>query len=461
MIALNPYHLLMDFAIMSILIVVAQFLRARVKLIQSLLLPSSLIAGFLGLFLGPQFLDILPFTTSTTSYSYLLVVFLFASLFIGNTGGGNFKQTMNAVGDTFLVNSAVYFGQYAVALLIGGGILMFVFPEIPEAFSVLMPAGFIGGHGAAAAFGGSFGELIGWQDALPVAQTFATIGLLFGVIGGVIYINIGTRKKWTRFIKTTSNLPEGMRTGMNPPEEQDSMGRNTVNTMSLDPLTWHISLVLIATCGGYYLTNYLQSLFPTLSVPMFSVALLCGVALQMLLNVLGLAKYVDKNVITRIGSSATDYLVAFGIATIRISVVIEYLVPIIILTLIGAIFCISYLYFVSRKLYHKFWFERGIFIFGWSTGVVAIGVTLLRIVDPEYRSSALEDYGMAYVFMSFIEIGLIAFLPTLIVNGYGFAAGAVCLVIFVLLLVVCVKRYGIYKGSDSELRPGEAEAIPH
>lgn len=456
---LGPYDLLMDFAIMSILLFIAQYLRARVRIIQKLLLPSSLIAGFMGLFLGPQFLNVLPFTTSISSYAYLLVVFLFASLFIGNEGGGSFKQTMDQVGDTFLLNSATYFGQYAAALLIGGGILYAFYPEINSAFSVLMPGGFIGGHGAAAAFGGAFKELINWDEALPIGQTFATIGLLVGVIGGVIAINIATQCKATRFIKTMSELPEGMRTGMIPLDEQDAMGRNTVSPMSIDPLTWHLVLVLIATCGGYYLTNYLQGLFPKLSIPMFSVSMLCGVALQQILKVLGLTKYVDKNVVTRIGSSATDYLVAFGVASIRISVVIKYLYPILIFTVIGILFVVLYLTVVCRKLFHNFWFERGIFIFGWATGVVAIGVTLLRIVDPEFKSKTLEDYGMAYVFMSFIEIGLIALLPSLIVNGYGFIAGAACLVTFVVLLLICAKRYGVHKGRVSDLREGEAEVL--
>lgn len=456
---LGPYDLLMDFAVMSILLFAAQLLRSKVKLVQKLFLPSSLIAGFLGLFLGKQFLNILPFTDVIGSYPYLLVVFLFASLFIGTTQKSSLKEIMNDVGDTFLINSAVYFGQYALALLVGGAFLLVFFPEINHAFAVLMPGGFIGGHGAAAAFGGAFKELIGWEDALPIGQTFATIGLLIGTIGGIIAINIGTRTKSTRFIKTMNELPESMQTGLVPEIEQESMGKNTVSPMAIDPLTWHLVLVLIATAAGYYITNYLQGMFPNLSIPMFSVAMLCGVILQSILKLLKLTPYVNKEVITRIGSSATDYLVAFGIASIKISVVIQYLVPIIVMALIGIVFVVMYLLFVSRKMFKNFWFERGIFIFGWSTGVVAIGVTLLRIVDPEFKSKALEDYGMAYVFMSFIEIGLIALLPSLIVNGLGFVAGFVCLAIFIILLLITKKKYGVFKGKGSDLRPGEAEIL--
>jgi ESS family glutamate:Na+ symporter len=444
---------------MSILLFLSQFLRAKVKLIQKLFLPSSLIAGFLGLFLGKQFLNIIPFTGVISSYPYLLVVFLFSSLFIGSTQKNSIKQIMDEVGDTFLINSAVYFGQYALALLLGGAFLLTMFPEMPQAFALLMPGGFIGGHGAAAAFGGAFKELIGWEEALPIGQTFATIGLLVGTIGGIIVINIGTRTKSTRFIKTMNELPESMQTGLVPENEQESMGKNTVSPMSLDPLTWHLVLVLIATCGGYYLTNYLQKLLPSLSIPMFSVAMLCGVALQFVLKALKLTQYVDKAVITRIGSGATDYLVAFGIASIKISVIIKYWVPILVFSLLGVLFVVLYLYFVSRKMFRNFWFERGIFIFGWSTGVIAIGVTLLRIVDPEFKSKALEDYGMAYVFMSFIEIGLIALLPSLVVNGLGFIAGWVCLVIFIALLLITKQRYGIFKGKGCDLRPGETEIL--
>ena len=45
---------------------------------------------------------------------------------------------------------------------------------------------------------------------------------------------------------------------------------------------------------------------------------------------------------------------------------------------------------VGQKLFRNFWFERSIFVFGWTTGVVAIGVTLLRIVDPEGKERHIE-----------------------------------------------------------------------
>lgn len=88
---MTPYDFLMDFALMSILLFIAQLMRAKLKIVQKFLLPISLLAGFMGLFFGKQFLNIIPFSDSVGSYPYMLFVFLFASLFIGNEGGGSFN----------------------------------------------------------------------------------------------------------------------------------------------------------------------------------------------------------------------------------------------------------------------------------------------------------------------------------------------------------------------------------
>ena len=52
-----------------------------------------------------------------------------------------------------------------------------------------------------------------WDEATSIGQTFATIGLISGIVLAVIIINIGTRKGYTRLIKKIDELPEDMRTG--------------------------------------------------------------------------------------------------------------------------------------------------------------------------------------------------------------------------------------------------------
>lgn len=460
--AFGPYNLLMDFSLMACLLFIAQMLRSKIKLLQNLYIPSSLIAGFLGLFGGPQFLNIIPFSAQASGYAYMLVVVLFASLFIGNEDKSSIKKVVNEVGDTFTVNLAAEFGQFGAALLMGVFVLSWMFPTLQESFAILLPAGFCGGHGYAAAIGGTL-EKGGFEGAVTIGQTFATLGLLTGVIGGIIIINYATRVGATRLVKSASQLPESMRTGMITPDEQQSMGKSTTSPMAIDPLAWHTSLVLIATAGGYYATNALQAwaaqYIPNISIPMMSVSMLAGVVLQMILRMTKTDRYVDKQIITRVGSSVSDYLVCFGVATIKISIVVQYAMPILIMSLFGLAFVLFYLFVISRKLFHNFWFERGIFIYGWTTGVVAIGVTLLRVVDPEFKSNTLQDYGTAYVFIAIVEVFLVSVTPVLVLQGLGLASGLVLVALAAVLLIATAVKYGINKQKMNELRPGEKEVI--
>ncbi len=207
--------------------------------------------------------------------------------------------------------------------------------------------------------------------------------------------------------------------------------------MSIDPFTWHLCLVLICVGAAYLIDHLIRLAFPQIAIPVYGLALICGVLLQFLLRLLKLDRYVDKRVITRIGSSATDYLVAFGVASININVVITYIVPILIMSALGLLFCILFLFFVSRKFFRTFWFERGIYIFGWSTGVMSIAVILLRIVDPEFQSGVLEDSGFAWIFVSIIDLLCVTFIPVLLLQGFGLLTG-IFLVVFMVALIVFV-----------------------
>jgi ESS family glutamate:Na+ symporter len=461
---------------MSILLFVAQLIRAKVRWVQQLFMPTAMIAGFMGLFLGESFLShvappavayAIPFSDQISSYAYMLVVVLFASLYIGTRDGQSAKSMLRQVGDTFTTNMAAEFGGFGVALMVGGGLLVLFAPEVSSTFAILQPAGFVGGHGYAAAIGTTLEEARQsvWQsaEAITIGQTFATIGLLAGIFCGLAAINIGTRKGYTRFVTSMEDLPDDVRTGFIAESQQREIGLTTVNPMTIDPLSWHALLILIATGSGYYAYQWLRELIPAVAFPMMCLTMLSGVALQKLLGVINLQHTVDKRIITRMGSSVTDYLVAFGIASIKISVVIKFAIPLFMMTVIGVGFAMLFLFYVAKRVFHNYWFERGIFVFGWSTGVVAMGVTLLRIVDPEFRSNTLNDYGIAYLFISMIELAIVSILPSIVALSfasgnywYTLVPGAVMLSICLILLYLTVNRYGL-QCSDGSLPRADEE----
>ncbi len=441
----DAYSFVMDFAFMSLLLVIAQFLRVKVKLFQYFYIPSSVIAGIVGLICGPQVLNIIPWSNKIGSYAYLLVCILFAGLYLGKKERSSFKTIFKNVGDTFCMNMATEFICFGSALVIGTFILKLVFPDVFLEFSLLLPSGFCGGHGYASTIGTALNNLLGRDDCVQLGQTFATIGLLTGLFVGIFLINWAARRGLTQFIKKADQLPEECRTGIVPAGQRSSMGEETINPMSMDPLAWHLSLTLIATLAGYTFYNWYKQYLPDIEIPIMCLTMIAGVLLQKLINHTPFRDSVDEHVESRIGSMITDYLVGFGVASISITVVKAYFVPLLLLCVLGVVWPLIMVLFVGRKLFHNNWFERSIFIFGWCTGVVAIGVTLLRICDPDMKSKALDDYGTAYTLISIIEVFIVALTPQLaVMMGCGLV-GAVELAIGIALLLICARVYGVHK----------------
>ena len=432
----SALNLLYDIAWMSALMLIAKVIRSKISFIQKLYIPSALIAGFMGLLAGKQFLNVIPFSSEISNYAGILIAFVFGSMFIGNKAKVSFRRMFSSVGDSFLINAAAEIAQFGLFILLGIVVFPILFKKINPAFGLMLPAGFVGGHGTAAAIGSVLVDS-GWTDATSIGQTFATIGLLGGILGGVTMINICARKGNTAIIKSVEDLQEEMLTGLVKENNRSEFGQNTVNAMSIDTLTWHFSLILVAVGMAYGVNAILKMLLPSVSFPVYGLALVCSIVLQGILKIVNLDEYVDKKIVTHIGSSATDYLVAFGVASINISVVVKYLIPIIVLSVIGFIFVITWFWIVSPSFFRDYWFERGIYIFGLSTGVMATGVILLRVTDPEFKSGVLEDFGFAWIFLSFMDMFLVSFSPMFVLKGIGVFYSVILLLLAALCLVVC------------------------
>ncbi len=438
---LHAVNLLYDFAVAAALLFVAKIIRCKFRFIQHAYIPAALLAGFLGLFLGPQFLGILPFSSEIANYPSILIAVLFGSMFVGTRGKMSVKSVLKGAGDTMLINGASEMMQFAVFILIGVAVLPVAFSGINNAFGLMLPAGFVGGHGTAAAIGGVLGDA-GWADASTIGQTFATVGLLGGILLGVVLINFGARKGWTKVIRGINELPEEMLTGVVPEGKAASLGRSTTNGVSIDSLTWHACLVLVSVGMAYLVNEGLKIVMPGISFPTYGLALLCGVVVQLVLKAVKLDSSVDKDVITHIGSSATDFLVVFGIASIKVSVVVQYWVPIVALSVLGFLFVTAWLLLVSRRFFCNYWFEHGIYIFGMSTGVLATGVILLRITDPEFRTGVLQDFGLAWIVLSVMDALLVAFAPVFVLAGQGVAFSVTLIAVSVAALIACKLMFG-------------------
>lgn len=464
MATISSIPVLSDFGVISTLIVFSHLLRNRLKILQNTYVPSAIIAGLLALFLGPQYLNLLPLSVAENgvynmdTYPSFLVVLLFATLFLGKRKKEvSIKGAIEHAGDTFFFNLASILGQYGFSLLFGLLLLEPLFPYLPSGFSILLPAGFVGGHGTAAAVGTTL-ERYGFEGALSIGYASATVGILVGILGGMILINIGTRLGWTRMVHSVQEMPKSMRTGFVPEAEQQSMGKETISPIALDPLTWHIAIVVATAVFAYEISWALDSLLG-ISVPVFCVALITGAFLQRIMNMIKVGRYVDRQAVHRIGSMVTDYLVAFAIASMSLKVVVNFALPLIILFAFGTLFTLGFLWLLGRRMLRNFWFERSMVVFGWNTGTVATSMLLVRVIDPDMRSGVLEDFGISYFGVAFAEIAIVSLVPHFVASGMTFWPAVILISGFFLCIVLSRFMVGWFSKSPTEIRTGEAKIM--
>ncbi|MEL7646887.1 MAG: sodium/glutamate symporter [Sedimentibacter sp.] len=436
------WTVILDFGLMSGLILIGQLLRAKIKFIQQLYLPASLIAGFIGLVFGPNGLKLIPFSTFFGSYSGVLIVLVFATLPIGQEKV-DLKESKEGIGNMWGYSLLTYVGQYLFALLLGIIIFVPIFKTHPG-FGYMLPAGFVGGHGTAAAVGTAFAGL-GWDEATSLGMTSATVGILSGLIVGIILIKRATKRGDTNYIGDFESLPNSFRTGLLQDEERPVMGKEPFSTISVDPLAMHFALILFVSILAKYLANFILSINPKINLPIFTLAVIVGFILQAILNKTGGSKYVDKRVITRIGSTCTDYLVGFGVASIQLGIVVKYAIPLIILFALGIAYNIFMVLFLAPRMFKKCWFEKGIYTFGWASGVTAIGITLLRITDPEFKSKTLDDFSLGYLFGTMpAELILVSITPILINEGMTIQLISVLAALIIIILLISWKLKWFY-----------------
>lgn len=431
------WTVLVDVSLMGGLLLFGQLLRAKLKIFQKLLIPPALIAGFFALAFGPNGLGYLPFSDSLGTYAGVLIVLIFAAMPIGDTPS---KEALSgpAIGGMFFSITGIAVLQYAVGMFLTVYVLKW-FYNLNPGFGLMMATGYYGGHGTAAAVGQAY-EALGWSEASALGYTTATVGIVGGILFGIIIINWGTRKGYTNYVSSPKDLPQSMRTGLIQPEDQPVGTRNTVSTICLDPLAFHLAIVLVPSVAGYYLSIVIKP-YIGVEIPAFCTALLFGFVINGLFNKTGAQKYVDRGSISRISGAATDFLMISGIGSLKLGVVFKYAIPLLVVCLAG--FAVNWLWFlvVGKNSSPKDWFERNMMVWGHATGVAATGVMLQRIVDPELKSRGIEDSGIADLFNRPIIVGLQIFPPLMMSSMASMGPHIVTWVCFGIVAIMFIVAY--------------------
>ncbi|MCG7426320.1 sodium:glutamate symporter [Helcobacillus sp. ACRRO] len=413
---MSAWDVFLDLAWMGLLLAVGALIRATVPPVQALFLPASLIAGVLGLILGPAVFGVIPFSELISQYSGLLIAVVFGALPF-TMRIVSVKSVIRSVGSMWAVTQGSTLMQWGFGLLMSLMLLSLIFGGLPDGFGLMLAAGFMGGHGTAAAVAEGFGDR--WPDAASLGFTSATIGIFVAIIGGITIIKLESRRGGTAYLQDFADLPRELRTGVLEQKSRAPIGRATVSTMSIDPLMLHASILAAIAGAAYLISEWFSEVTGGLSFPAFAVAFIVGGLVLLAMRTTGADRVLDSETMNRVSGSATDLLVAFGIAAISPAVVARYWQPLALLLVGGLILLLFSYVFVWKPSFRDHKVEQSVFSFGWQTGTVPMGIALLRIVDPQMRSKTLDYYGLAYIPINLGDIVLMAFLPALVIAGFA------------------------------------------
>ena len=441
----SPWNLLVDAGIISLLLLLGKLLRAKVKFIQRLFIPPSLPAGLFGLILGPEVLGWLPLSKQLGTYAGILIALVFSCIPFTSARAPRVKGEAR-VGRMWAYSQAGMLLQWAL----GGGLglwLLCRFWPLDGAFGLSMPAGYCGGHGTAAAIGESFANY-GVEEMQSLAMTAATVGIIASVVLGMWIISWGASRGKTRFLCSYDSLAPELKTGILPKDKRHSMGEASFSAISLDSMSFNFAIIALTALGGFGLAKGIAALVPALKLPVFSCAFLVGLLLSWIVSKLRVEEHLSKPIIGHFSGAFTDYLVAFGVASIRLEVVGRYIVPLSILLAVGLILTLVYVFWVGNRIHKTCPFEKSIFTWGWFTGTMAMGIALLRVTDPDGKSGTLDDYAYAYLYIAPVEIALVSLSPLAFCYGYGWAFITACAVLGATILAFAALRGWLKKAAS-------------
>lgn len=459
--------------LLAAVMLLGKFLRVKVPFIQKLLLPSAIIAGFIGLILGPQVIGRLAeplgwgwleegglFTDEIyevwSTLPGLLISVVFATLFLGSRIPSP-KRVVKLAGPQLSIGVAYGSGQYVVGILLAILVLTPLF-GIDPMLGALIEIAFEGGHGTAGGMSDAFSDM-GIPEAADLALAMATVGLVSAIIIGVAVINWGVRTGRTRVLKHVAEQSPSELRGLYSDDETVYAGRMTARPGSIEPMTLHVAVVGLAVIIGWVILEGLvwvedqlwgqpDSVWPGAEgegttllgyVPLFPLAMIGGVLIQVFLDKTNNTHLLDHEMMKRIQGLALDVLIVAALATISLQVIADYWQTFLILSLAGVAFCTFMLLFFTPRIVPEFWMERGIADFGQSMGVTATGLALLRVADPDDKSPALEAFGYKQlVFEPFFGGGLITAIsiPVMYATGSVYVILIPMAVLFVLAITL-------------------------
>ena len=394
--------------IFSGFLMLGTFLRAKVPVFQNLYLPASVIGGFIALILGPNVLNILPFSEDVmaiaSSLPSVLITPVFAAipmcLSIRKGDTNAFRKSNDIIIMTFLLGGFFMF-QCMLGILAAMGCRLLGINTY-DVMGLELAYGFNGGHGMAASLG----------SALQASDEMRT-----GLYG------------------RDAELPV--------------MCRQTTVPNSIETLTLHLGLIIAVSAVGYVLEDVLGKIDNIIfaSMSAFFYAMIVMLVIWRIICMLGWDHHFNEAVKDKISGTITDFIVVAAIMGINVKILSTYWAALLITCVLGLVVTPLCILMVCKKFLRTNWFEKALGAIGANTGVFVTGILLIKMVDPDIKTDALTDYSVGGTLcnlyampMISLAIGIMGSSGPVVALGFAVVTSILCFIPMVLSYMTVGRR---------------------
>ena len=433
---------MVQLGLLLLFLVIGNILRRTVPLFRKCLIPSALLGGTLLLIV-----DVI-----VKQFGYTLVdnrlmqVITYHCLAIGFAA-----MSLKTEKSTHKTNRAQVFefgalqgGAYMLQAFVGLGITIALFLLTQHGEQVVS---YICGLILPLAYGQGPGNALSWDinfTNTPAAQfagngsfglSLASIGFVVASVFGVLHINISKRRGKLQVRKAGTVSGEGNDSGANEIPDNESVDKFTLQ-MGFVALAYALSFGFMCLLGA--LSKFTNSIAWGFN---FLWASLAAMLIKFVVKQLRGRKvmhrdYINNYQMDRISGFSFDLMIVAGVAAIEINDIKNYILPIVILSVVGAVITYVYIRLVSKECLKGFEHEFFLMSFGTLTGTASNGMILIKEIDPGLRTPTSS----LYILSNFPAMVMIA--PLLFLLGFAGQslknAVIACTIFFVLWVVYTV-----------------------
>ncbi len=407
--ALYIWDGIIHLSILAVLLLFANVIRRKVPWMRRSLLPTAVIAGFIGLlfketlyerFVSPEQYESSVRFLRTVIYHTIALGFIALGLKV------NHALKVEGAKKRGIFSGLLIVTTYMLQGLAGLSITIFLsftfFPDLFKASGMLLPMGLGQGPGQAQNIGNLYESTHGFVGGTSFGLAIASFGFLWASVVGIMHL----QRLYKSGIVTKQAAHQSKHVSAQEIETPDEIPLSE----AIDKFTIQVSLVLMVYFVTFLFIHLSGRLLDTGVVgdfgintikPLiygfnFIIAMLLALVFKQIFLWLRKTKimtrqYPNNYMLNRIAGFVFDLMIVAAISAIRIEDLRNLWIPFLILVFSVGSLTIYFILKMTKRIFPDYPHEAALGMFGMLSGTASTGVVLLREIDPEFKTPAIND----------------------------------------------------------------------